>query len=395
MFHVKHRFLLVLLAFVSLIGAACGGAAGARGWAAPVVDDEVIYVSTGKGRLDAINARTGQPLWRFPNFWDLDDRADRLSGIYATPVLAQSGNGVIYLGDYNGYLYIFRPSDLSTDSADRPGAASLKLDGPVIGGLALESGADTLFVTSGETLLALKASELLRRRQGDDTDLEDYYRYQPFKTGGQIWGGPAVGGGKVYVSSIDGNLYAIDQATGTEAWRFTAGAALATAPVVSGSTVLVGGFDKQLHAVDAATGSLRWSYEAAGWVWSTPIIDGSRVYIADFDGEVHAIDMNSGNELWSAKVTDDPIRSAPALASGILVVADESGSLYGLDPSTQTKRWGPVEVRSKLTADLVANGSTVYIAPSGCVEPSEGAERVYYTSVNAQTGDLVSTSEVC
>jgi outer membrane protein assembly factor BamB len=95
---------LVAIGFVALTLLACGAANQSRGWAAPVQTDEMVLVSTGKGRLDAIDPVTRDPLWRFPNRWNIvDDKARGLDGIYASPVFSADGK-TIFLGDYNGYV---------------------------------------------------------------------------------------------------------------------------------------------------------------------------------------------------------------------------------------------------------------------------------------------------
>ena len=42
-----------------------------------------------------------------------------------------------------------------------------------------------------------------------------------FKTGDAVTANPVVVGNRVYVGSWDGNFYAIDKNTGTQAWKFT------------------------------------------------------------------------------------------------------------------------------------------------------------------------------
>src|SRR3990172_9102119 len=114
MFHVKHRLLLpmLVLAMVALLTTACGGAAGPRGWAAPVMTDDIILVSTSRGRLDALDANTGALKWRFPNDWALKDikdkKAEKPEAIYAPPIVTKEN--VVYVGGYNGYVYALQQS---------------------------------------------------------------------------------------------------------------------------------------------------------------------------------------------------------------------------------------------------------------------------------------------
>jgi outer membrane protein assembly factor BamB len=162
-----------------------------------------------------------------------------------------------------------------------------------------------------------------------------------------------------------------------------------------GSILLVGGFDNYLHAVDAGTGQERWRFEAQNWVWAAPFVDGGRAYVGDFDGVVHAIDVSDGREVWSKDLSDEPIVGSPVVARGVLVVAAQNGSVYGLDPSTQNPRWEPVQVHTSLDADLVADGTTVFLAPSGCVTPPGQDAKLYYMKLDVQSGALNGVREVC
>jgi outer membrane protein assembly factor BamB len=308
-------------------------------------------------------------------------------------VISSDGR-TIFVGDRNGYVYAFRPDDLSvSDTSIKPTAGALKLKGPIIGGLVLDASSGNLFVTSGERLFAIRTADLERRIENRDANVGVI---ELFKAGGDIWSAPIVQGGRIFFASLDGNLYAINATSGEEAWRFKGTRALVSSPVVTdGGLVLVGGFDDRLHAIDMASGRQRWDFVAANWIWTSPVVDGGRAYVGDFDGTVHALNLSDGSPIWSKPIAKRPIVASPVLAQGVLVIAAQNGELYGLDPGTQTQRWGPSDVGTSLNADLVADGELVYLAPNGCVTPVNESNRVYYISVNARTGDLTKTTEVC
>src|SRR5688572_12693591 len=114
MLHMKRRHIAMFLVvgLLALSALACSASSGSRGWAAPVRTEDTLLVSTGKGRIDAIDVETRDPLWRFPNRWNIpDSKARSFKGIYSTPVFSSDGS-TIFVGDYNGYLYAFRPGDL-------------------------------------------------------------------------------------------------------------------------------------------------------------------------------------------------------------------------------------------------------------------------------------------
>src|ERR1051326_2516922 len=58
-----------------------------------------------------------------------------------------------------------------------------------------------------------------------------------FKTEGPIIGSPAIANGVVYIGSVDGNVYAVDEETGKEKWKFKT---LASRQVTSSPTIANG-----------------------------------------------------------------------------------------------------------------------------------------------------------
>ena len=383
---------MLLFGALALGAAACTPSTQARGWAAPVQNEDTVMVSTSKGRLDGIDAATRDPLWRFPNRWNIpDDKARKFGGFYGAPVLSSDGR-TVFIGDYNGYIYAFRPGDLNQSNPEqKPNAASFKVNGPVIGGLVLDSTGDRLYVTAGERIISVSAADLTRRIENRDAAVDSR---QVFETSGEIWSTPVLQGDRLFFASLDGNLYAVS-ISGEEYWRFTGARSLVSTPVVAGSTLLVGGFDDRLHAIDVNTGDQRWEFVASNWIWGAPLVDGSRLYVGDFDGTLHSVSLSDGSKIWSVDLSDRPIVASPVLADGVLVVATQDGELYGVDPSTQSRRWGPTDVYTGITADLVATTEGVLIAPTGCVTPPGETEKRYYITVDPSTGELAAASGVC
>ena len=58
-----------------------------------------------------------------------------------------------------------------------------------------------------------------------------------FKTLGRVYSSPAVAGGVVFVGSTDGNVYAIDAATGAQRWKFATQGRVVSSPAVQGGIV--------------------------------------------------------------------------------------------------------------------------------------------------------------
>ena len=404
MFHVKRRGIAALLLLGLLaLSLGCLGREGPRGWAAPVRLGEIVIVSTNDGRLDGIDA-DGRVVWQFPRFWGFtDDSADNLDGIYGKPIIAPyDGQDVVFVGDYNGYVYAFRPADFQAGvTVNNPPAASFELDGSVIGGLALDTAADALYVTSGNLVYGLKASDLVRLIDSNNAAVaavgpapEGEQAGVLFRAGEDIWGEPVLADGKLLISSLDGGLYAIEPASGALLWHFEVDRGLSSTPVVVGDVVLVSGFGSKLYGVALADGSERWEYQADHWIWGHAAIDGDLAYVGDFAGVVHAVDVKSGLAEWSLALEQGSIRASPALAGDTLIVSTDDGWIGGIDLEARDVVWQH-QVDTRLNADMTVEADRVLIAPRGCVTPEGASDRIYYTSLNPSNGDLSFTSEVC
>ena len=151
-----------------------------------------------------------------------------------------------------------------------------------------------------------------------------------FKTEGPIIGSPAIANGVVYIGSIDGHLYAVDQETGKQKWKFkTLGSRQVTSsPTIANGLVYFGGFDGILYALDAETGTMKWNflaeyerrfqgqrlhgyppgYQTIPDSWdiytSSPAVSGGRVFIGSGDGNVYCVDAQTGILQWKFATGD-------------------------------------------------------------------------------------------
>ncbi|HTO86955.1 MAG TPA: PQQ-binding-like beta-propeller repeat protein [Thermoanaerobaculia bacterium] len=168
-----------------------------------------------------------------------------------------------------------------------------------------------------------------------------------FHTHGPVRGSPTVADGMVLVGSGDGNLYALDVATGRERWHAGLGGAVASGPAVAGGLVFATSRERRVTALELETGRVRWQFEAGAdrafaWSWdfwlSSPSVSGDRVFVGSGDGSVYALKASSGQRLWQYE-TGGRVRSSPAVSDGVVYVGGMDGKLYALDAATGKSRW--------------------------------------------------------
>src|SRR5580700_9924033 len=138
---------------------------------------------------------------------------------------------------------------------------------------------------------------------------------------GSICGGSsaAVANGVIYVGSYDGNVYALEAATGNKLWSFLTGGQVFSSPAVANGVVYIGSEDGKVYALKAATGTKLWSYATRLVVDSSPAVSNGTVYIGSEDGNVYALKAATGSKLWSYTAGNE-VYSSPAVANGVVYV---------------------------------------------------------------------------
>jgi outer membrane protein assembly factor BamB len=216
-----------------------------------------------------------------------------------------------------------------------------------------------------------------------------------YKTKARVVSSPAVAGGLVYFSSYDGWFYALDAMTGQFRWEFNNGGerrfaarhihgslpaaetmpdpfdCYLSSPAVWHGTVYFGSGDGNVYALDAATGGVRWKFQTDGVVHASPAISGGTLFIGSWDSYFYAIDAVSGKEKWRFKTGEDNgihnqvgIQSSAAVADGAVYFGCRDSHLYALDATTGKERW-TFSTKSSwvITSPAVLNGR-VYFATS-------------------------------
>ena len=191
-----------------------------------------------------------------------------------------------------------------------------------------------------------------------------------FAAKGRIPSSPAVNNGLVYFDSYDGTFYAVDAVAGTLVWKFRnvgerrfaathlhgsipVGETMPdpfdvylSSPTVWNGAVYFGSGDGNIYALDAATGSFKWKFQTGDVVHASPAISNGKLYIGSWDSYFYALDALTGKELWRFKTEEDPeihnqlgIQSSATVADGIVYFGCRDSNLYALDAEDGHERW--------------------------------------------------------
>ena len=89
--------------------------------------------------------------------------------------------------------------------------------------------------------------------------------------------------------------------TAAALWTYKTTQEIKSSPVVVEGLVLIGSYDGNLYALDAASGKLKWKVETDGPVHATPAIHNGVAYIAGCDEHFRAIRIADGRELFKIR----------------------------------------------------------------------------------------------
>jgi outer membrane protein assembly factor BamB len=216
-----------------------------------------------------------------------------------------------------------------------------------------------------------------------------------FRTGGPVNSSPASLDGVIFFGSVDGNFYAVDEASGKLKWKFaTQGERRFTAPgihgaiprtqlmadpfdvflsspAIAGGVVYFGSGDGNVYALDAATGSEKWKFRTGDVVHASPAVADGKVFIGSWDRNLYALDAGNGREIWRYQTGNDTtiynqigIASSAAVVGGIVFVGCRDGHFYAVDEKTGALRWSHDNQGGWVIASPAVKNGTVYFPTS-------------------------------
>ena len=346
--HPKILFLVVVaLLPLTLVSCISGSAQLAKGWSGTAVHDGIAYVGTVDGRVVAINSSTRNLEWSYSTAPVTAPSSSLSCGqtlvptaIYGTPVVDRD---IAYISTYSGQalaLNMLARSQNLTFPQQRYG--EWEWDCPIDNAKSNAIVADLLLREDAIYVSSSNGRVYSLDKEFGDLNWESKVLDETHR---KLWTSPVISGDTLYVSTFDGHIYALSLETGELLeWSFESEAGFASSPVIGEDTIFLGSFDRYLYAVKIDSDVPIWKFPqekpAGNWFWASPIVNEGIVYAGCLDGKVYAIDAETGEALWQFESKDTrgkpvPIVSSPVLMDNLLIVTDESGTVYVFDLSAE------------------------------------------------------------
>jgi outer membrane protein assembly factor BamB len=291
---------------------------GERVVSSPVYSQGTIYFGSDDGRLYAVDAATGVQRWMFAT----------KGPVPSSPAVS---GGLVYVTSYDGNFY-----------AVDAGTGRLKWK----------------FATGGERRFEAKGIHGFQPKNQTIADSYDVYLSSP-----------VVAEAMVYFGSGDGNVYALDAASGAMHWKYGTGDVVHASPAYAAGTVYVGSWDSYFYAIDAATGKLKWRYHGGedpvihnqvGFQSSPAVVDGV-VYTGCRDSMVYALDAASGKEKWKFGNQGSWVNSTPAVVNGKVVFATSDTALFHIVDAATGKSLVKQQLKAYVFSSPAVADGVVYL----------------------------------
>jgi outer membrane protein assembly factor BamB len=327
----------MMLAAGALVLAACaGGEAPPSSFPGLTLDGNNAYLASNL-HVYKFDAANGQSAWQFPITQDNNNPRGPFAGkplLFGNVVIV--GGTIGTAGKADPHLYglnpdngqeVWRWQSPNITSTHREFVDGVVTDGKLV------------FAASGDyKLYALDVSN-------DKPELK-----WVFSATNKLWARPAIENGKIFLPSLDHNLYILDAATGKKLGQFTASASIASTPAVKDGIAYFGSFDQHVYAVDS-TGKMLWQSDPlSGWIWCDALLYENRLYVGDAKGGMTALDAANGKILWRA-TTGGSNRAQPVVNGNKLYVVSFDNYVYSTDLNPQVDANGNVTL-----ARVVDNG---------------------------------------
>jgi outer membrane protein assembly factor BamB len=260
--------------------------------------------------------------------------------------IAIDTNGILYFGDFSGYLYAVYPN------------GTIKWQYKM--GLITTS---TPYVADDGVIYIGGFDDKLHAVYPNGT------RKWAVNIGGDISSSPAVGDdGTIYIGTMtpDNSMVAVNH-NGTIKWKLQTGFFVTSDPTVTADgTIIFGSADKHVYAL-YPNGTVRWQFRACGWVKGSASIDSNGIiYIGAWEsaggngGYVYALYPN-GTVKWNASIGGGTESNPSFGPDGTIYVSNSR--LWALDPVDGSVKW----TFQYLTDNEVATLSNPAVSSDGII----------------------------
>ena len=185
---------------------------------------------------------------------------------------------------------------------------------------------------------------------------------------------PAIDRDMIFAASANGNVVAVNRATGNVAWRVRSDRTISGAVGASNGLVLFGTREAEVVALDQFSGRELWRASVSSEVLSAPQTNGTIVALQTVDGKLIGLDAVTGAQSWIYESTIPALTlrgsSSPVISGNVVISGFSNGMVAAVNASNGFLLWEErvavpqgrydIERVIDVDGDLLLAGNTVF-----------------------------------
>jgi outer membrane protein assembly factor BamB len=278
-------------------------------------DSGKVYITTGTGDVAALDAKTGNQIWKVRPSGPL--RGSPTVAFNAVFVMTMD-NQIISLDSNDGKV-MWTESASMTQAGVFGVAAPAAGQGTVIGGYSSGELVAYRYENGRQLWSDALARTSISTQVGALTDVD---------------ADPIITQGRVYALGQGGRMAAYELVTGQRIWELNL-AGIST-PAVAGDWIFTLTDEGKLLAIQRETGKVRWLTELQRYqnkkkkkgdiFWTGPVLAGGKLWVANTIGQVFTVNVSDGTPKLAWKM-GSPVSLAPVVANKVLYILEDSGKI--------------------------------------------------------------------
>jgi outer membrane protein assembly factor BamB len=279
-------------------------------------DEGVVYATTGRGEVFAIDAKTGNKVW----FKALGVPLRAAPKVLAGKIYAVSVDNQLFAFDAKSGMQIWNSRGINENSGFMATISPAITENIVIAPY-----------SSGE-IHALDANS--GQDLWNDSLNKVNYTAATAKFSG-IGGNPIIKDDIVYVASNNGYFVAFAIANGRRLWQQEISSL--NSAWIGDDFIYILSIDNKLVCLQKSDGRIKWvkqipSFEDAEkkknpYIWHGPVLADSNILIAGEHGKMLMLSAKNGNQINELEIADN-IKTSPIIANGSLYLLDKNAKLH-------------------------------------------------------------------
>jgi outer membrane protein assembly factor BamB len=329
-----------------------------------LLDDQGrVYFGSGDGKLRALDAKTGAPVWEFA----ADPPSTNSAFInWFEGNVAMGPDGTLYAPNDNFFVY-------AVDRAKGAVVWRFEMPDQTWSLPAVDARTGTLFIGNNNLLPLLGKNTFSITADGDAS--------WTASTLGTVAASPLLTADRrMIVGGFDGFVHAYDADSGEELWSSGTRDHIYASPALSlDGTIVQPSADGTVYGMSPTDGAVRWTFDTREPVRSSPAVDAEgNVYFGSGEGRLFVLKPD-GTLRWSMQLVDadrNDINASPALGRDAIYIAAESGEVFSV----------PYDYCLRPVAE-----SDPRCDAAGSSGPASGASLVFTTAFGAQLSPAPAT----